>query len=80
MKEKLTNVFCDKFIMEPHDVVFDKPFKEYDIDSLDFTEFLLFIEDEFNVEINDNDANNLKTLNDVMEYLKKDAYCSRMFP
>ena len=79
MKEKLTNVFCDKFIMEPHDVVFDKPFKEYDIDSLDFTEFLLFIEDEFNVEINDNDANNLKTLNDVMEYLKKDAYCSRMF-
>jgi acyl carrier protein len=80
MKEKLTNVFCDKFIMEPHDVVFDKPFKEYDIDSLDFTEFLLFVEDEFDVEINDNDANNLKTLNDVMEYLKKDAYCSRMFP
>jgi acyl carrier protein len=80
MKEKLTNIFCDKFIIEPHDVRFDKPFKEYDIDSLDFIEFLLLIEDEFDVDIDDRDSQHIKNLNDVVEYLEKDAYCSRMFP
>jgi len=78
MKEKLKHIFCDMFVIDPDDVHFDRSFKQYDIDSLDFTEFLLMVEDEFDVEIDDKDAEQLKTLDDVVQYLekilKKDVY------
>ena len=59
------------FVVEPNDVHFDKLFKEYGVDSLDLTEFLLMVEDEFDVDIDDKDAEQLKSLDDVVQYLEK---------
>ncbi len=38
-------------------------------DSLDQTELLMALEEEFNVEIDD-DANSIETVNDAIEYIK----------
>jgi acyl carrier protein len=70
MKERLKNIFSDKFIIEVYDIDMAISFKEYDIDSLDFVEFMLMIEDEFDMEISDKDAENLKNLGDVLKYLE----------
>jgi acyl carrier protein len=70
MKERLKTVFSDMFIIEPCDIHFDRSFKEYDIDSLDFVEFMLMVEDEFDVEVSDNDAEKMKTLGDILKYLE----------
>tara|TARA_Y100000031_G_scaffold40634_1_gene46810 strand:- start:973 stop:1215 length:243 start_codon:yes stop_codon:yes gene_type:complete len=39
-------------------------------DSLDIVELVMAMEEEFDIEIPDEDAENLKTVNDVMGYLK----------
>jgi acyl carrier protein len=71
MKERLKHIFSDLFVVEPDDVYFDRLFKEYGVDSLDFVKFLLIVEDEFDVNISDKDAEQLKTLDDVVQYLEK---------
>jgi len=38
-------------------------------DSLDLVELIIFIEEEYNIEIPDADAENIKTVNDLVTYL-----------
>ena len=40
-------------------------------DSLDLVELIMALEDEFGIEIPDNAAEQITTVNDVVEYLKK---------
>ena len=43
------------------------------VDSLDTVELLMTVEDEFDVEISDEEAEGLKTVGDVVDYLQKNA-------
>ena len=45
------------------------PFVEVGIDSLDAVEFVMAIEEEFAIEISDNDADSFRTVYDVASYL-----------
>ena len=40
-------------------------------DSLDFVELIMALEEEFNLEIPDKDAEKIKTVGDVIKYLDK---------
>ncbi|MCF7926938.1 MAG: acyl carrier protein [Candidatus Izimaplasma sp.] len=40
-------------------------------DSLDAIELIMEIEAEFDVEIDDNEAQNIKTVKDIVDYLEK---------
>lgn len=40
-------------------------------DSLDTVELVMALEEEFSIDIPDEDADKIKTVGDVMEYLKK---------
>ena len=42
-------------------------------DSLDTVELVMALEEEFGIDIPDEDADKIKTVGDVMEYLKKKA-------
>ncbi len=42
-------------------------------DSLDIVELVMALEEEFNIDIPDEDAEKLKTVGDAMEYLKAHA-------
>ncbi len=42
-------------------------------DSLDIVELVMALEEEFNIDIPDEDAEKLKTVGDAMEYLKSHA-------
>jgi len=44
-----------------------------DADSLDLVEIIMAIEDEFNIEIPDDDAEKFLTIGDIVEYLEKTA-------
>jgi len=39
-------------------------------DSLDAVELIMSIEDAFNIDIDDNDANTLKSVKDIVEYIE----------
>lgn len=51
-------------------------FKDLGLDSLDFVEMIVAMEDEFQFEIPDGDADRLKTPRDIMQYIcdKEDVY------
>jgi len=42
-------------------------------DSIDAVEVIMAIEDEFNIEITDEDMNNIKTIGDMVEYIEKNV-------
>ncbi len=42
-------------------------------DSLDIVELIMALEEEFDIEIPDNDAEKVVTVNDVVEYIKDNA-------
>ncbi len=44
--------------------------KDLDADSLDVVELLMTIEDEFNIEIPDEEIENIKTIGDLTDYIQ----------
>ena len=42
-------------------------------DSLDIVELIMALEEEFDIEIPDSDAEKIVTVNDVVEYIKENA-------
>ncbi len=44
--------------------------EDLNADSLDFVELLMTLEDEFGITISDEDAKNLKTIDDVCKYIE----------
>lgn len=46
-----------------------KPLTELGADSLDIVDIIMELEDAFGIEIPDADAENIKTLNDIVEYV-----------
>jgi len=59
----------DKTTIEPQSKLAD----DLGADSLDAVELIMAIEEEFDVEIDDNDATKIKTVQDIIDYLEKIA-------
>ena len=56
---------------DPEEMTMDtKIAEDLEADSLDVVELLMSIEDEFEVEIPDEEIENLKTIGDVVEYIQ----------
>ncbi|HNY32673.1 MAG TPA: acyl carrier protein [Fibrobacteria bacterium] len=71
LEEKITKVICDKLSVTADKVVPEAKFVEdLGADSLDQVELVMALEDEFNLEIPDEDAEKLKSVNEVLSYVK----------
>lgn len=46
--------------------------KVYNADSLDIIEFIMLLEEEFNIELFDLDIKKIKTIKDTIYYIKKE--------
>lgn len=51
----------------------EKPLSEQGVDSLDLSELLLVVEEEFGVEIPDDEIENLGTLRLIVDYINKNS-------
>ncbi|VDM11135.1 unnamed protein product [Wuchereria bancrofti] len=63
--------------IDPKKLTLDSDFKkDLGLDSLDFVEVIMAIEDEFHFEIPDGDSDNMKTPRDIYQYIcdRKDIY------
>ena len=70
--ERINNFLIDDFemdssIVKPNAKIID----ELHIDSLDFVDIVVFIEEEFNVKLDASDLNDVKTLQDFYELIQK---------
>lgn len=69
--EKLKNIIVDQLGVENEQVVPEANFiDDLGADSLDIVELVMAIEEEFDIQIEDADAENIVTVKDVIEYIK----------
>ena len=69
--EKIKQILADQLDVDAEEMSLDtKIGDDLGADSLDVVELLMSIEDEFDVEIPDEEIEKLKTIGDVVEYIQ----------
>lgn len=72
MEERLRKIIADQLGVEEEKVVPSATFAgDLDADSLDLVELMMSLEDEFGVEIPDEDAEKLESVGDAIRYLNE---------
>lgn len=72
MLEKLQEIIADKLSVEVSAVTPEASFSEdLGADSLDLFEVVMGIEEEFNISIDNEDLDQIKTVQDAMNYIKE---------
>ena len=71
MLEKIKSIVADQLGVDEDQVTEDASFiDDLGADSLDTGELIMAFEEEFDVEIPDEDAQKIKTVKDVIEYIE----------
>ncbi|AKP46827.1 MULTISPECIES: acyl carrier protein [Bacillus] len=69
--ERVTKIVVDRLGVEASQVTLDASFKEdLGADSLDVVELVMELEDEFEMEISDEEAEKIVTVGDAVNYIK----------
>lgn len=72
IEERLKEIISDQLKVDIEDIKPESSFVEdLNADSLDIVELIMAIEEEFGIEIPDEDASRITTVGDAVEYLKK---------
>jgi acyl carrier protein len=74
LEEKLKSVIADKLSVEVSEVVPEASFvDDLGADSLDLVELIMAMEESFDIDISDEDAEQLVKVQDVLDYIKKNT-------
>ncbi|AIC94866.1 MULTISPECIES: acyl carrier protein [Shouchella] len=72
--ERVTKIVVDRLGVEESEVTLEASFKDdLKADSLDVVELVMELEDEFDMEIADEDAEKIATVKDVVDYINNNA-------
>lgn len=72
--EKVRDIIVDQLGVEESAVVPEASFiDDLGADSLDIVELIMALEEEFDIEIPDGEAENIKVVSDVVDYIKANA-------
>ncbi|MFM1524665.1 MULTISPECIES: acyl carrier protein [Helcococcus] len=72
IREKITEMIKSELMIDNFDLNADLV-KDYEIDSIGLLDFIMSIEEEFDIEISDSELSELKTANDVIAVVEKKA-------
>jgi acyl carrier protein len=71
MFEKIRKRIADQLSIDEEDIAMDSSFvDDLGADSLDIVELIMALEEEFDMEIPDEDAEKISTVRDVVDYIK----------
>jgi len=70
IEKEVVAIIAEQFGIEEGEVTPTKSFLDLDADSLDLTELMMTLEEKFNVEIAEDAAMKLKTVGEVIDYIK----------
>lgn len=67
---KIKGLISEQLGVDEADIAKETSFEELDADSLDIVELVMALEEEFNLEISDEEVENIKTVGDVVRYIE----------
>lgn len=74
IEERVKSIICDQLAVEAEKVSPTASFiEDLGADSLDIVELIMTMEEEFDIDIPDEDAEKMKTVGDVISYLATKA-------
>ena len=69
--ERVKNLIVEELAVDPDEVTLEASFiDDLGADSLDVVELVMALEEEFNLEIPDEDAEKIETVQDAIDYLE----------
>lgn len=72
LEDKVLKIIAEKLSVDIKDVVPEASFvDDLGADSLDLVELIMSMEEEFDIEISDEDAEKLRTVKDAIDYIAK---------
>ena len=72
--EKVRDILVDQLDVEEEKVTMEASVTEdLGADSLDFVDLVMSLEEEFDVEIPDDQVENIKTVGDIVKYIEENA-------
>ena len=71
LTDKLIEIISTQFNIEQDKITNETSFKDdLNADSLDLVELIMSLEDEYEIEIDDEDAEKIKTVSDAIDFVK----------
>ena len=72
--ERIREIICDQLDLEEDKVTMDSDIMEdFEADSLDVVDLVMSIEDEFGLEVPDDQIENFSTVGDVVRYIEENS-------
>lgn len=72
--ERIREIICDQLDLEEDKVTMDSDIMEdFEADSLDVVDLVMSIEDEFGLEVPDDQIENFRTVADVVRYIEENS-------
>jgi acyl carrier protein len=72
IEQKVREIVADRLGVDPDEVTPEASFiEDLGADSLDTVELVMALEEEFGIEIPDEDAEKIQTVGDAIEYIQK---------
>jgi acyl carrier protein len=70
---KIKSMIVEQLGVEEEAVTLETTFEDLDADSLDIVELIMALEEEFELEISDEEVEKIKTVGDVVSYIDEHA-------
>lgn len=72
IENRIKNIITEKLDIQPENIYYHLSFEsDMNADSLDKVELIMALEEEFNLEITDEDAQKINTVQESIDYIKK---------
>lgn len=70
---KVKSMIVEQLGVEEAEVALETTFEDLDADSLDIVELIMALEEEFELEISDEEVEKIKTVGDVVSYIDESS-------
>lgn len=73
IQDKVKAIIAEQLEADIDSLTMETTFEEIDADSLDIVELVMALEEEFDLEISDQEIENIKSVGDVVKYIESKA-------